>query len=320
MINQICTYSENEIPGSYPGEAWSTFAHLCDVPMCYAISNYGRIYNLADHNYPAIIVHNGSSIANLAGLVKRAVSISIAKTELMVWKYYDGCEKDWAVFLDGNKANLKLNNLAWKKKPRLPYPVCFYPTNIPLEYQEQWRWITGQLVPGIQEGSYMISNYGRVYSAFSNRLLVLNEDSNGYYYIKVNLLNGKFKNLRVNILVAELFVYNPHPYAYDVVNHIDGNKHNNCAWNLEWCTVKQNNYHALKNGLVTAVGENSPRAKLTEEDVIKICGLINEGKYNYEEIGKMFNVTGATIGNIASGSNWSSVTHKYLKGVKNKWE
>ena len=34
----------------------------------------------------------------------------------------------------------------------------------------------------------------------------------------------------------------------------------------------------------------------------------------------MFNVTGATIGNIASGSNWSSVTHKYLKGVKNKWE
>ena len=33
------------------------------------------------------------------------------------------------------------------------------------------------------------------------------------------------------------------------VNHIDGNKLNNCVINLEWCSNKENQIHKFKNGL-----------------------------------------------------------------------
>lgn len=57
----------------------------------------------------------------------------------------------------------------------------------------------------------------------------------------------KEKNLFVHRLVAEAFI--PNPNNYDFVNHIDGNKLNNCVENLEWCNHFQNDLHAYKNGL-----------------------------------------------------------------------
>lgn len=51
-------------------------------------------------------------------------------------------------------------------------------------------------------------------------------------------------------MVAEYFVPNSDKVNNIVVNHIDGNKHNNCASNLEWCTASYNTVDAIKrNGL-----------------------------------------------------------------------
>lgn len=69
-----------------------------------------------------------------------------------------------------------------------------------------------------------------------------------HYDYRVSLWkNGTDKTLLVARLVAMTFV--PNPYYKPCVNHIDGNTFNNRPSNLEWCTYKENNAHAVRNGL-----------------------------------------------------------------------
>ena len=61
----------------------------------------------------------------------------------------------------------------------------------------------------------------------------------------------------VHRLVALHFV--PNPYSKPTVNHIDGNKLNNRADNLEWMTVEENIEHSVLIG--TAKRGTKPKAK-----------------------------------------------------------
>ena len=77
-------------------------------------------------------------------------------------------------------------------------------------------------------------------------------NDDGYYV--VNLRNGGSKVIPVHILVAKEFV--PNPNMLPTVNHIDGDKSNNHAWNLEWVSYRDNNIHALNHGLRHPRGTN----------------------------------------------------------------
>lgn len=57
--------------------------------------------------------------------------------------------------------------------------------------------------------------------------------SNGYLSIHFSV-NGKIVNLMVHRIVAACFLSNPNNLPE--VNHIDNDRTNNCASNLEWCT------------------------------------------------------------------------------------
>lgn len=87
---------------------------------------------------------------------------------------------------------------------------------------------------------YEISDAGRVRNKKTQRELVLAIQPNGY--VRVNLRRDKQSYSQyVHRLVAQAFVEGDHTLE---VNHIDGNKQNNTATNLEWVTHKRNMRHA----------------------------------------------------------------------------
>lgn len=68
----------------------------------------------------------------------------------------------------------------------------------------------------------------------------------GYAVVTINQ-SGKMKTIKIHRHVAIAFI--PNPLNYTQINHKDGNKLNNRLDNLEWCTQKHNNEHALRTGL-----------------------------------------------------------------------
>ena len=104
------------------------------------------------------------------------------------------------------------------------------------------------------EGLYEVSNEGRVKrverrltcsngTVYHLKEKVLSSKPNKYSgYVSVNLSKNGIKTTHsVHRLVAEVFVDNPH--NNNVVNHIDENRANNNAENLEWLTHGQNLAH-----------------------------------------------------------------------------
>lgn len=70
------------------------------------------------------------------------------------------------------------------------------------------------------------------------RILKLYELNSGYYQIHLVGDDNKRKGFLVHRLVAEAFIENVDKKDY--VNHLDENKHNKRADNLEWVTASEN--------------------------------------------------------------------------------
>lgn len=79
------------------------------------------------------------------------------------------------------------------------------------------------------------------------KILKQNTKRSGYKTVDL-CKNGKVTTTLVHRLVASAFV--PNPKGLHFVNHIDSNRSNNHASNLEWVTSSENRKHGIKSGNV----------------------------------------------------------------------
>lgn len=98
---------------------------------------------------------------------------------------------------------------------------------------EKWKTIEGY-------PDYQVSNMGRVKSLKYGNERILKPNKTKYGYLQVKLCNYvKKKDVLVHRLVAYAFVQNESLFNTEI-NHLDENKENNCASNLEWTDRKYN--------------------------------------------------------------------------------
>ena len=107
-------------------------------------------------------------------------------------------------------------------------------------------------IPGY-EGKYAVTIDGQIWSYPKNgagkkhmgKFLKPYPNQKGYYRVELGASTVK-KNNRffIHRIVASVFIKNEH--NKEQVNHIDGNKQNNCFSNLEWCTNTENMEHYRK--------------------------------------------------------------------------
>lgn len=135
------------------------------------------------------------------------------------------------------------------------------------------------------EKNYYISNMGKIKS--NNKILKTHKSTGGYLYISV-WKNKKVKHVKLHRLVAQAFIPNPENKPF--VNHIDGNKLNNCVDNLEWVTNKENISHAYKNGLM-----NKNKRKNIKINQYDLDGNFIKSWYGFKDIEKNFKVSRSTI-------------------------
>lgn len=117
---------------------------------------------------------------------------------------------------------------------------------------EEWRDIEGF-------DDYQVSNLGTVKckdryiktaigaKLLKERLIALNVQRTGYVTVYMKDNSVVWKTVSVHRLVAITFI--PNPEKKREVNHIDGDKANNCLDNLEWATPSENQRHSRARGL-----------------------------------------------------------------------
>ena len=137
---------------------------------------------------------------------------------------------------------------------------------------EIWKDVKGY------EGLYKVSNKGRVYSLITNRYMVPQLSNSGYHYINLTKDN-ETKKLTIHRLVAFMFVHNPNPEKFKIVNHKDENKLNNNASNLEWCEYQYNNTYG--NKIENAkIAYKKFRDNMSEEEKLAYNKKISDGMRN----------------------------------------
>jgi hypothetical protein len=111
------------------------------------------------------------------------------------------------------------------------------------------------------------------------------------------------KTFAIHRLVMACFV-GPCPKGFQV-NHKDGNKRNNCLWNLEYVLPKENIKHSI---LALGKTRKGTTRRIMTHDEIREARRLRESGWTVGNISKRFGVAYSTISQMTSRNTWTRVS------------
>ena len=173
----------------------------------------------------------------------------------------------------------------------------FYPLSLDNLDGEVWKDIDSF------EG-YQVSNFGRVKSFKYKTPRILTPHLLVDYLGVAFYIDGKQKQRKIHILVAQAFI--PNLDNKPEVNHDDGNKFNCFVGNLYWATTAENQQHAVKNGLAKSGVDDSQSKIKDEKDIIYIRE--NPDNLTLEQLATKFGMTVANVSKIQTGKRYPNAS------------
>tara|TARA_R110000737_G_scaffold69272_1_gene97718 strand:- start:30 stop:512 length:483 start_codon:yes stop_codon:yes gene_type:complete len=153
---------------------------------------------------------------------------------------------------------------------------------------------------------YEVTKEGQIIShSISGKQMVLSTSQSTKYKMVSLYLNGVTVNKYVHRLVAEQ--YCERPEGCNEVDHIDGDKFNNHADNLEWVTRAENMSRAYDANLIDCRGTNSALSKTNESDVIEMRRLWDLREMKQGELSEMFNISRTQVSAIVNRKQWKHI-------------
>jgi hypothetical protein len=166
------------------------------------------------------------------------------------------------------------------------------------------------------EGLYQASSFGRIRSIdrkilckdgrsklIKGTTLTPTKTKHGYLALAL-CCNGVPQTHTVHKLVSRAFLgFRPEQMQ---VNHLDGNKSNNAASNLEYCTPSENTRHAFRTGLNLSKGEVNPSAKLKANDIKSIVARASNGE-TLRSIAASYGLVVSSIWAIVNNKAWRHI-------------
>lgn len=144
--------------------------------------------------------------------------------------------------------------------------------------------------------NYLASNKGNIFSG--NELMKASISKRGYRVLQLSKDGERF-NFRVSRLICAAF--HPNPENLPQVNHKDGDKLNDCAENLEWCTGSENVRHAYDTGLrKNGKGYTSPFSKFDADTI----AAIRSSSDPYRKLSSIYNIGISTISLIKNNKRY----------------
>lgn len=144
---------------------------------------------------------------------------------------------------------------------------------------------------------YFVYEDGRIFNSTTKRWVKPFEvklSRNSTKRLVVGLyINGIQKTIFYHRILAECWI--PNPNNYPQINHKDGNPLNNNLSNLEWCTAKENNIHAINKGLRPT--------KLNKQIADQIREKHKNG-ISQKELAKEYSVGKTIINKIVNNISW----------------